>query len=135
MLEQLSVFTENKKGAMQNLLQILAREDINILGSVTNDSAEYGIVRMIVSDPDRAYQALKGEGYLCRKSNVLAVEVEDAPGSLNGLLGAISDMNVNVDYIYLSGGGQRSGPVIILHTESQTEVEKAQAQHGFQVLG
>ena len=54
MLKQLSIYAENKKGVMQNITGILKDEDINILGSVTNDSAEYGIVRMVVSEPDKA---------------------------------------------------------------------------------
>ena len=52
MLKQVSIFAENKKGTMQKITQILFENDINILGSVNNDSAEYGIVRMVVSDPD-----------------------------------------------------------------------------------
>ena len=54
MLKQLSIFAENKKGTMQQITQILFENDVNILGSVNNDSAEYGIVRMVVSDPDKA---------------------------------------------------------------------------------
>ena len=65
MLKQLSIYAENKKGVMQNITGILKDEDINILGSVTNDSAEYGIVRMVVSEPDKAMEALIAAGYLC----------------------------------------------------------------------
>ena len=57
MLKQLSIFAENTKGRMQEVTGILLREDINILGSVTNDSAEYGIVRMVVSKPEKALEA------------------------------------------------------------------------------
>ena len=65
MLKQLSIFAENTKGRMQEVTGILLREDINILGSVTNDSAEYGIVRMVVSKPEKALEALtKGWFYL-----------------------------------------------------------------------
>ena len=63
MLKQLSIFAENKKGTMQQITQILFENDVNILGSVNNDSAEYGIVRMVVSDPDKAEQALQAAGY------------------------------------------------------------------------
>lgn len=131
MLEQISVFTENKKGAMQELLAALAQQGINILGSVTNDSAEYGIVRMILSDPEGAYHALKERGYLCRKSFVLGIELDDTPGSLKGLLDEICDMNINVDYIYLSYDRESGRPVMVMHTESQTEVEEALRQKGY----
>ena len=71
MLKQLSIFAENKKGTMQQITQILFENDVNILGSVNNDSAEYGIVRMVVSDPDKAEQALQAAGYMTRQTDVL----------------------------------------------------------------
>ena len=74
MLKQLSIYAENKKGVMQNITGILKNEDINILGSVTNDSAEYGIVRMVVSEPDKAMEALIAAGYLCHVIEVIGVE-------------------------------------------------------------
>jgi hypothetical protein len=86
MLKQLSIFAENKKGTMQQITQILFENDVNILGSVNNDSAEYGIVRMVVSDPDKAEQALQAAGYMTRQTDVLGVEVVDQPGNLNSLL-------------------------------------------------
>ena len=64
MLKQISIFAENKKGMLQSITSILARENINIMGSVTNDSAEYGIIRMVVSDPERALEALSKEGFI-----------------------------------------------------------------------
>ena len=74
MLKQLSIYAENKKGVMQNITGILKNEDINILGSVTNDSAEYGIVRMVVSEPDKAMEALIAAGYLSALSPSETVE-------------------------------------------------------------
>ena len=75
MLKQISIYAENKKGAMQNITKILLDNQINILGSVTNDSAEYGIVRMVVSDPETACKALNDNDYLCRMVNVIGVEI------------------------------------------------------------
>ena len=66
MLKQICIFTENKKGAMLNITELLLEDQINILGSVTNDSAEYGIVRMVVSDPQLAYEKLTAKGYYRR---------------------------------------------------------------------
>ena len=86
MLKQISIFAENKKGMLQSVTGILARENINIMGSVTNDSAEYGIIRMVVSDPQRALEALSKEGFICRDTDVLGVELDDNPGALDRLL-------------------------------------------------
>ena len=69
MLKQLSIFAENIKGKMQKVTGILLEEDINILGSVTNDSAEYGIIRMVVSKPEQALEALTKAGFICKLSD------------------------------------------------------------------
>ena len=63
MLKQVSIYAENKKGCFQNITGILMENDVNILGSVTNDSAEYGIIRMVVSDPDKCIDVLHAAGY------------------------------------------------------------------------
>ena len=108
MLKQLSIYAENKKGVMQNITGILKNEDINILGSVTNDSAEYGIVRMVVSEPDKAMEALIAAGYLCHVIEVIGVEVEDKTGNLNDLLLTLKDSNVSVDYLCYRQGDKES---------------------------
>ena len=71
MLKQLSIYAENKKGALQTMTNALYEAGINIWGSVTNDGAEYGINRMVVSDPDKAKEVLTERGYLCRFVDVL----------------------------------------------------------------
>ena len=116
MLKQVSIFAENKRGTFQSITGILQDENINILGSITNDSAEYGIVRMIVSDTEKALRALSANGYLCRSNDILGVEMEDEIGSLNRLLISLSDGNISVDYIYLCFNRDTGKPVLILHT-------------------
>ena len=131
MLKQLSIYAENKKGVMQNITGILKNEDINILGSVTNDSAEYGIVRMVVSEPDKAMEALIAAGYLC---HVIEVEVEDKTGNLNDLLLTLKDSNVSVDYLYLSFNRDSGKPIMVFHTEDIMEVRACLKSRGYTVL-
>ncbi len=131
MLKQVSIYAENKKGTMEKITTILARENINILGSVTNDSAEYGIVRMVVSDPDAAVAALSGEGYLCRLTDVLGVEVTDEVGNLNRLLLALEESNINVNYLYLSFNRDSGMPIMVFHADGAYEVESCLRTKGF----
>lgn len=133
MLKQVSIFAENKKGTFQTITGILQKENINILGSVTNDSAEYGIVRMIVSDTEKALKALTAKGYLCRSNDILGVEMEDKIGSLNNLLISLSEGNISVDYIYLCFNRDTGKPVLILHTDEIFEVEEYLTSKGFSV--
>ena len=134
MLKQITVYAENKKGTMEDITGILASHNINIWGSCTNDGAEYGINRMVVSDPDKAKEVLTEKGYLCRFVDVLAVEIEDKPGALNALLTALLDSNVNVDYTYLSFNRDSSTPVMILHTADPEEVEICLKAKGFKMV-
>ena len=133
MLKQVSIFAENKRGTFQSITGILQDENINILGSITNDSAEYGIVRMIVSDTEKALRALSANGYLCRSNDILGVEMEDEIGSLNRLLISLSDGNISVDYIYLFFNRDTGKPVLILHTDEIREVEEYLKSSGFLV--
>lgn len=134
MLKQLSIFEENNRGTMQKITAILQEEGINIWGSVTNDSAEYGIIRMVVSEPERAKDALAKAGYLCRLTEVMGIEVEDEVGNLNKLLLALSESNINVNYIYLSFNRDSGKPVMVFHTEDIWEAEECIAAKGFTSL-
>ncbi len=131
MLKQLSIYAENRKGTMRRITGILREKGINILGSVTNDSAEYGIVRMVVSGPERAAEALESEGFLCKLTEVLGVEVEDEVGNLNHLLQALDESNINVDYIYLSFNRDTGKPIMVLHVDDIYEVENCMESKGF----
>jgi len=132
MLKQLSIYAENQKGAMEKITGVLLENDINILGSVTNDSAEYGVIRMVVSDPERAAAALKEKGYLCKLADVLGIEVTDEVGNLHHLLTALRESNIDVDYIYLSFNRDTGKPIMVLHTEDIWEVENCLVRKGFQ---
>ena len=134
MLKQVSVFAQNERGMMEKITAILLSEGINILGSVTNDSAEYGIVRMVVSDPERTIEALKREGFLCRLSDVIGVEVKDEVGNLHKRLVALSESNINVNYLYLSFNRSSGNPIMVFSAEDVYEVEECLETKGFEVL-
>lgn len=134
MLQQVSIFAENSKGTMQKITGILLEENINIWGSVTNDSAEFGIIRMIVSEPEKALHALERAGYMTRLTDVLGVEVEDKVGALNALLAACSESNISVNYIYLSFNRDSGKPVMVLHADDIWEVEECLTSRGFSLL-
>lgn len=131
MLKQVSIYAENVKGKMLEITSILAEENINILGSVTNDSAEYGIVRMVVSDPAKAVEKLSAKGILCKLTDVIAVEILDEVGNLQKLLKALDDANISVNYLYLSFNRESGCPIMVLHTNDAREVESSLRSKGF----
>ena len=134
MLKQVSIYAENKKGTMQKITAILLENNINILGSVTNDSAEYGIIRMVVSDAQKAYDSLMEAGYLCRLTDVIGVEVQDEVGNLNRLLQDLEASNISVDYLYLSFNRDSGKPIMVFHCQDTGEVRACLATKGYTVL-
>ena len=127
MLKQLSIYAENRKGTFKHVTGILEEENINILGSVTNDSAEYGIIRMVVT-------ALEKADYLCKLTDVVGVEMADEVGNLHHLLMALSESNINVDYVYLSFNRDSNKPILIFHADDIRAVEACLAGKGFTVV-
>lgn len=134
MLEQISIFAENKKGAMKNITKALSDNGINIFNVVTNDSAEYGIVRILVDDTKKAMVFLSNAGYLCNVSKVIGVVIPDSVGSLSSLLESIYDANINIDYIYVSYNRESAKPVAIIKAAGYTEVEACLKSKGYTIL-
>ena len=134
MIRQLSIFAENKKGAMNRITQILYDAKINMNTLITNDSAEFGIIRMLVSDTDRAAEKLREGGYLCHTDLVAAAEIGDECGSLNGLLDTIRQGNINLDYLYVTYSTLSKLPVAILKATDLMEVEEFLQAKGYHML-
>ena len=134
MIRQLSIFAENKKGAMHRVTRVLADAGINMNTLVTNDSAEFGIIRMLVSDTDAAMQCMQSAGYLCHLDQVVAAEIGDACGSLNALLETLSRGNINLDYLYVTYSSMSKRPVAILRTQDIMEVEGFLQAKGYNTL-
>lgn len=134
MLKQISIYAENRKGTLENITGILLKEDINILGSMTDDGAEYGVNRMVVSDPEKAEKALTKAGYMVSVKDVIGVEVEDKVGNLNNLLKNLLEMNINVNYLYLSYDRLSGLPIMVFAAEDVWEVEAAIREKGFRTL-
>jgi hypothetical protein len=98
--EQISVFLENKAGWLAEITRVLAEADVNIRALSVADTSDFGILRLMVNDNDRAGAALKEHGFTVAKTDVVAVEVEDKPGGLNRILELLSKKNINVEYMY-----------------------------------
>lgn len=99
-IEQLSVFLENKSGRLTEVLNALANADINIKALSLADTSDFGILRLILSDTDKAKKLLKENGFTLGTTKVVAVEVPDKPGGLNSVLKIVSSKEINVEYMY-----------------------------------
>jgi hypothetical protein len=99
-LKQLSVFLENKPGALSAPCRRLAQAGINLLTLCLADTREFGILRLVVRDWEKARQTLEAGGWAVRLTDVVAVEVPDQPGGLAGLLEVFERSGINVEYMY-----------------------------------
>lgn len=116
MLNQVSLFTENNPGGLSKITSILAKADINIYTMLASDSAEFGIVRLIVNRPSVAFDALKAEGYQCRLDKVIGIKMTDTPGCLDGILKAVREANIDISYLYISYDRDTARPVVVMKT-------------------
>ena len=135
MIQQISVYTENKKGALGALVRTLSGAGVDLRAFVTNENGEFGTVRMLVDDHRQACQALGSAGYLTKVTTVLAVEVSDTVGGLAGLLTHVEAANLNINYLYAAWDRTTGQPVIVFNTEDPEELESYLVSRGCRALG
>lgn len=99
-VNQLSVFIENKAGRVSEVTAALGEAEVNIRGFSVSDTAEFGILRLVVDDPDRGKSVLKEAGFTVKESDVVCIKLPDEPGSLARVLKVVSDAGVNIEYVY-----------------------------------
>ncbi len=133
-LKQISIFLENKKGRLWEALDALAKAGINIRALSIADTSEFGILRLIVPDPDKAKKALEKSKFTVRENDVIAVGVSDRPGGLAAVLKVLNDADINVEYLYafVEKSGQKA--VVVLRTENVNSGIKALKDKGITVL-
>jgi hypothetical protein len=99
-VEQISIFLENKSGRLAEVMGVLFEAGINIRALYLADTADFGILRLIVNDTEKARKVLKDNGFTVEKTKVVAIEVPDKPGGLSSILNTIKDEEINVEYMY-----------------------------------
>jgi len=134
LIKQISIFIPNKKGSLARLTEILVRHNIDIRAIAVFDTAEYGILRIVVDDPDRALEILNKEGIVAKVSKVIAVEPEDKPGSLNQIFSILRDADINIEYIYSFIMRKREMPYVVLKVDNQEKAVDVLTAHGINVV-
>ena len=117
LIEQISIFVENKAGHLASITDVIGEADVDIRALLIADTADFGILRMIVSDPVKAEAALKKEGYTVVKTHVIAFGVPDEPGGLSRVLRMISDEGIQVEYLYAFIGNSKSQAYVVIKVE------------------
>ncbi len=112
-IKQLSVFIENKEGHLENALKVLKDNNINLMSLSLADTADYGLLRLIVSDPEKGKKALNDNGYTAMLTDVLAIKISHKVGQLQELLTIICQAHVNIEYMYALETGKNDAAIVM----------------------
>ena len=134
-IKQLSVFVENRQGALAEVVSLLSRGGVNMRAVSIADNQDFGILRVIVNDIGKASEALKNNHVILKVSDVLGVELEDEPGSLAKVLDLLSACGVNLEYMYaFVTPGTSNGAYLVLRARNNAKAERILADSGVKML-
>lgn len=111
-VKQLSVFIENREGRLEQVTEVLKDEKINILSLSMADTTEYGMLRMIVSDPEKARESLREKGFSAMLTDILAVKLEDQVGELHKMTHSLCSQGLNIEYMYALASANRRAMIV-----------------------
>ena len=131
--KQLSVFIENRQGRLGEVLNVLKSNGVNILSLSLADTTEYGLLRLIVNNPELGKEKLASDGFSTMLTDVLVLKITHQAGSLQTLLNVLSDKNVNIEYMYgLSIDGDEAS--VVLKTSNIAKAESVLEEQGVKML-
>lgn len=134
MIKQLSVFIENKKGRLAKITGTLADAGIDLVALSIADTTNFGIMRCIVKDPDKAIAVLKEKGFTASTTEVFVVEVPDEPGGLSSVLKVLDEADVSVEYLYSFVCTPNESALILFRVEDIDNVVSTLKQNGVKLL-
>ncbi|ALT69126.1 acetolactate synthase [Methanobrevibacter millerae] len=114
-IKQLSIFLQNKMGSLAKPLEVLTVADVNIRAMCMADTSEFGILRLVVDDPEKGKEALEQNNFLVKMTEIIGVEMNDAPGGLTSVLKIIRDNNIDLEYLYAFTHDKADKAILLLH--------------------
>jgi hypothetical protein len=134
-VEQISIFLENKSGRLAEVTGVLSDAGINIRALYLADTADFGILRLIVNDTEKARQVLRDRGFTVEKTRVVAIEVPDRPGGLSTILNTIKDEGINVEYMYAFVEKSGENAIVIFRFDEIERSIETLRKAGVRILG
>ena len=131
---QLSAFVSNKPGHLQKVLKVLADARINIISLTIAETVDFGILRMIVDDAEKGHKALKESNITASVTDVLALEIDDTPGSLYRALDVFAKMDLNIEYMYAFSEKRQGKAVMIFRFEDIEAAKTALKENGYNII-
>jgi hypothetical protein len=123
-IKQISLFVENKPGRMAKVSKTLSDAGVNIRALTVAEAGDFGVIRMVVDDPERGYQVLHDSGFTVSETEVLAVEMRDIPGGLYEIVNTLGESDVNVDYAYAFVTTKAERAMLIIRVDNLEKARK-----------
>ncbi len=133
-IKQISVFIENKRGALGEITDIIAREGVDLLAVSLADTAEFGIFRTIVSDTEKAKAALCANNFLTKLNTVIGIRVSNVPGGLAKAIKLLSDNGMDIEYLYDFVDVKENKATVVLRLDDIENAEKLLRENGFELM-
>ncbi len=133
-VKQLSIFAENKNGALYEITKILSDIGIDIRAFSVAETENFGVLRLIVCDPRAAASALSAEGKIVDVTDVVGVQIPNTQGGLTGLLEVLTHEDIAVDYLYAFASGTAETANVVLRVVDNAKTEKLLKRYGFELL-
>ena len=133
-LKQLTIFVENKKGALVDITKTLADNNVNLRALSIADTQDFGILRLIVNDNETATKALQDAGYLIKMTDVVGVKIGDQPGKLSKALEVLDKADINMEYLYAFMARTEKHAYVVLRVADNNEAEKVLEDAGFHMI-
>ncbi|HOG65807.1 MAG TPA: amino acid-binding protein [Spirochaetota bacterium] len=131
---QVSVFIENREGRLAEVSRLLSGKGINIRSLSLADSSDFGVLRLIVDNPEQCIQVLQENGFVARATPVLALEIEDRPGGLDRVLSLFSSNGINVEYMYAFVEKSHDNAIVIFKTGDNGRALDLASREGIPVI-
>lgn len=128
--KQLSIFLENKTGRLNDVAKILSESSINMKAFSIADNTDFGILRVLVSDTDKAYQILKQNGFAVKFTDVITLHISNTPGSLYCILDLLATANIYIEYMYAFSEGEQAS--VVIRPDNLEEAVKVLKQNNIQ---
>lgn len=133
-VQQLAVFVENVPGRLKKVAQVLADNQVNMRAITLADTSDFGVVRMLVDDNEKALKILEDNRFVAKLSNILAVKMGDEPGQLLTLLGEFEANNINIEYMYAFKVGQINEALMLFKVDKEDLAQKVLIEAGHHVF-
>ena len=133
-IKQLTVFVENKQGALVSITDKLAENNINMRALSIAETEDFGILRLIVNDEKLAEKTLIDAGYLIKITDVIGVKIGDEPGKLSTALGVLDKAGINMEYLYAFMARTEKHAYVVLRVEDNNAAEKVFSNAGFHLI-